>query len=344
MKKRNQRLFLGIAGFVLWSSAGCSSTSNADCGNGTIEEWELCDPKIKSGEGSCPKSCDDGNVCTKDTLVGSASRCTASCEHEQITACKSVDGGITCSRQNATLNRGDICKADSDCKCPYACIKSRTNTPPDPNKVWETGSCWSSCDPKSPTSTCASGEICWGDRELSWGCLPTGTLSGTFSNIPIYTYPNRPLPGDPLGTANIILNVNPLGMLQFKSGYGVYFKSDTEGKYFVLMSLFPGTTIDLFKYLSILFEVNGQYAPGGTVSIEALDPNNGCGIYYEDNVRDTQNKIVRKVLRTAGHLGSISLTAAGKGNKEPTSGIITQGSTVVGHAFEVCGSMSSPCQ
>ena len=53
---------------------GCDATTDDDCsascGNGTIEPGELCD-------GNCPDSCDDANVCTLDTLIGSADNCSA---------------------------------------------------------------------------------------------------------------------------------------------------------------------------------------------------------------------------------------------------------------------------
>lgn len=57
---------------------GANSTTDddceAECGNGIREDMELCD-------GDCPTSCDDGNACTEDELVGSAAGCNARCRH-----------------------------------------------------------------------------------------------------------------------------------------------------------------------------------------------------------------------------------------------------------------------
>ena len=55
------------------------------CGDGMIEAPETCD-------GDCPTSCDDGDACTQDTLVGDASMCTAACLHPPV-ACSMVADG-----------------------------------------------------------------------------------------------------------------------------------------------------------------------------------------------------------------------------------------------------------
>jgi hypothetical protein len=63
------------------------SACKATCGNGVIEPGESCDPKS-----SCPTSCDDGNACTSDTMVGSADTCDLSCKQEVIEKCLYGDG------------------------------------------------------------------------------------------------------------------------------------------------------------------------------------------------------------------------------------------------------------
>ena len=45
------------------------------CGNGVIEDGELCD-------GNCPTSCNDGDPCTVDKLIGTAAGCDAQCTSE----------------------------------------------------------------------------------------------------------------------------------------------------------------------------------------------------------------------------------------------------------------------
>ena len=63
---------------------GANSTTDDDCeavcGNGIREGLELCDGA------DCPTSCDDGNPCTEDELVGSAASCNARCRHGSGTA------------------------------------------------------------------------------------------------------------------------------------------------------------------------------------------------------------------------------------------------------------------
>jgi hypothetical protein len=70
---------------------GCDATNDDDCepvcGNEVIEEGEVCDPQA-----SCPTDCADDNVCTTDTLTGSAATCDAQCNNTAITTCTSNDG------------------------------------------------------------------------------------------------------------------------------------------------------------------------------------------------------------------------------------------------------------
>jgi hypothetical protein len=54
----------------------------AVCGNGFVEPPETCDPPE-----TCPTSCDDGDFCTIDTLVGDAAECTAECVYDPNPEC-----------------------------------------------------------------------------------------------------------------------------------------------------------------------------------------------------------------------------------------------------------------
>jgi hypothetical protein len=83
------------------TSAACPNGGGLQCGNGTVEAGETCDPPS-----SCPRSCDDGDACTQDTLTGSAASCTATCTHQPIVSCQGGDGccAAGCTRGN-----------DSDC-------------------------------------------------------------------------------------------------------------------------------------------------------------------------------------------------------------------------------------
>jgi len=120
------------------SDGCCPSGANAKtdndcmpkCGNGVVEEGEACDPVS-----SCPRSCDDGELCTADTLVGSASQCSAECKHTPITAAKAGD---RCCPDGANANTDSDCKPDcgngvveapETCDgrdCPTTCNNGRT--------------------------------------------------------------------------------------------------------------------------------------------------------------------------------------------------------------------------
>jgi hypothetical protein len=98
-------------------AAGCDATNDADCsptcGNGTIEAGETCETTIPLGsEGACPTSCDDSNLCTVDTLVGSL--CGQSCSNVAITQCDLQSDGCCPAG----------CDSDNDSDClppPPAC-------------------------------------------------------------------------------------------------------------------------------------------------------------------------------------------------------------------------------
>lgn len=85
------------------ADAGSMAYLETRCGNGHVDADEMCD-------GNCPASCDDGNPCTVDTLMGAASKCSAMCAHRTVT--DMVHGDACCpSGANA---RDDI-------DCPDRC-------------------------------------------------------------------------------------------------------------------------------------------------------------------------------------------------------------------------------
>jgi cysteine-rich repeat protein len=61
---------------------GANPTTDSDCskscGDGVVTPPETCDTAIPTGPGSCPTSCNDGDVCTTDDLVN-AGTCRAAC-------------------------------------------------------------------------------------------------------------------------------------------------------------------------------------------------------------------------------------------------------------------------
>lgn len=75
------------------------------CGDGVVEEDELCDTGIDPpDEGACPADCEDNRACTTDLLNGE--QCTASCSHATQSACTDGDG---CCPPGCTLANDDDC-------------------------------------------------------------------------------------------------------------------------------------------------------------------------------------------------------------------------------------------
>jgi hypothetical protein len=75
---------------------GCDAKSDSDCapkcGDGQVGAGETCDPPS-----TCPTTCaDDGDPCTREVLVGDATRCTAACRHEPVTSCSGATADFCC--------------------------------------------------------------------------------------------------------------------------------------------------------------------------------------------------------------------------------------------------------
>lgn len=90
--------------------AGCTSATDGDCGgpttcgNGVLDPGETCD-------GDCPISCDDGDACTADELIGSAAACNATCRHTTIPICTGGDG---CCPAGCTSGNDPDCTSSGD--------------------------------------------------------------------------------------------------------------------------------------------------------------------------------------------------------------------------------------
>jgi cysteine-rich repeat protein len=127
---------------------GCSITCTLECGDGRLTGDELCDTAVPSGAtGSCPTSCDDGMVCTTETLVGAG--CMARCASTDITLPDDTDG---CCPPDAT--------SLTDVDCPIVCG----------NSVLEAGEL---CDlgivsgPGACPTRCDDGAVCTSDALVS---------------------------------------------------------------------------------------------------------------------------------------------------------------------------------
>jgi len=156
--------------------AGCDDAADADCsdacGNGVVDPGETCDPPA-----TCPATCDDGNVCTADTLAGSATTCTAACSAAPITACAGGDGCCPASCDstgdgdclpggcgNGVVDPGETC--DPPASCPTSCNDGNVCTTDTLNG--SAAACTAACQ-ATPITACSGGD----------GCCPSGCSPAT---------------------------------------------------------------------------------------------------------------------------------------------------------------------
>jgi len=87
-------------------NANNDSDCTAACGNGALEDGELCDTMIVAGEGACPTMCNDGMACTTDAVTGSM--CQQACGTTPITMPVNGDG---CCPPGETIGTDNDCVA-----------------------------------------------------------------------------------------------------------------------------------------------------------------------------------------------------------------------------------------
>ena len=73
---------------------------------GSLDENETCDPLAAGG---CPSSCDDVDLCTSDTLIGTADACNAECVFAPIVECSLETDGC-CAPGCNSLDDGDCAR------------------------------------------------------------------------------------------------------------------------------------------------------------------------------------------------------------------------------------------
>ena len=154
------------------------------CGNGLLDKGEKCDTAIpKGGPGACPKTCNDADPCTKDTLSGVL--CNLVCSHTPIVAAIAGDGccppGATAATDsdcppicgNGILDKGEKCDTGISKGNPGACPKTCSDADP--------------CT-KDQISGTACAQVCTYTQILAAingdGCCPPGASSLTDSDCP----------------------------------------------------------------------------------------------------------------------------------------------------------------
>jgi cysteine-rich repeat protein len=158
----------------------CDATCHFTCGNGALDAdlGEICDFGITSGPGSCPTTCDDGQVCTTDVLSGSA--CTTECVHSAISgpvdgdgccpagANANTDSDCTAMCGNGILETGEVCDTGITAgagACPLSCDDSQSCTT---DTLMNPDSCQAACAHTDITQPMNSD-----------GCCPPGATSLT---------------------------------------------------------------------------------------------------------------------------------------------------------------------
>lgn len=126
----------------------CREDDDSDCepacGDGQLqpELGETCDPGSRTQ--ACPSTCDDGDACTHDRLVGAAADCDATCMHVPITAA-GEDGccppGLSAADDpdcEPVCGNG-VLEADEDCDgddwCDEHCLITEMSRDRDPDQV-----------------------------------------------------------------------------------------------------------------------------------------------------------------------------------------------------------------
>ncbi|HKP60559.1 MAG TPA: hypothetical protein VJV78_27720 [Polyangiales bacterium] len=174
------------------------------CGNGVVDEGEVCDIAIARGQaGACPDGCSGGHGCMRNELEGSA--CEARCVEREITHAESGDGccpsGMDyyqdddCAPRcgNDHLEPGERCDPASSCPTPAACKASDACQVA--RYLGDADSCNARCEMTRITS-CAHGDGCCPsgcDRSRDDDCPQTCT--GPNCNEPMPT-PNPFVCGD----------------------------------------------------------------------------------------------------------------------------------------------------
>ncbi len=159
---------------------GTDKDCSASCGDGIVNGTEQCDKAITAGQpGACPTTCNDSNVCTTDTLSGSAANCSATCTSTAITACSTTSDGCCpagCNQTNdancAAVCGNGVVEAGENCDktiaagsagaCPAACNDNNACTAD--VLTGTAAACTAKC-----TSTAISACSLTGD-----GCCPSG--------------------------------------------------------------------------------------------------------------------------------------------------------------------------
>jgi cysteine-rich repeat protein len=133
------------------------------CGDGMVVPPETCDTAIA---GSCPSSCDDGDTCTLDVLIGEGS-CTARC----------TTASVTCASGDGCCPSG--CTGFSDLDCPNICGDGRIADGElcDDRNMLNNDGCSSSCMVEPNFACTGEPTVCQCLSPVGSACCPNNTCA-----------------------------------------------------------------------------------------------------------------------------------------------------------------------
>jgi hypothetical protein len=153
------------------ANANNDSDCSASCGNGVLEDGELCD-------GDCPTSCADDDPCTMDRVVGNARTCNAQCQNNPI----SRTGPSTCMSNDPCIK---VERVLSETSCTAACRPTTITQRQNNDECCPSGATAATdndCEPDCGNGVVEAGEECeTGARSTGSGGLPSGTVYDEWS-------------------------------------------------------------------------------------------------------------------------------------------------------------------
>lgn len=166
------------------SADACNPTCNysaipgcvpqGQCGDGSVNAGEACDPQATGTCAALLANCNDNNTCTVDTLDSSNAPCNPVCKHEAITGCGTTPNPTeTAQCRDGKVDPGELCDpgatgfclTDAQCDDGVACTQDAAdNSDPCNPKCSNVDTCSDLCGNYQKDSI--TGETC--DTALTW--------------------------------------------------------------------------------------------------------------------------------------------------------------------------------
>lgn len=203
---------------------------------------------------------------------------------------------------------------DNECQCGYSCGMEVTGT--------TTGGCWTGCGQDAECNG-----VCIRDH-----CLPSGSVSGTFTDIPIYSQGEERRSG---GVADVTLRLDTIGDVTFTEGFG---RSKEQGTTIYLFAV-VGDKLDPSRFLQLVFS-SDAYRSG---TVDLFDADRLVNVFLVSQTFDTAGSLGDQQGNVVH--GTVTISTPDPlpiSQGRPVSGEIAEGG-VVGVMVESSGSHTRPC-